>query len=106
MLNNNCHNYGEKIILTLILGVLHSILEETITIDEAENLVFSPYVTTILRADGINESIIQLIERGCELEDIFSLIPDKFQDQVSFLIRDTVTLMKQCSDINQNPWRR
>jgi len=67
----------ERFILILNVGMMTAIKEGVISIEEAENYLYSPYSVEKIRKLGINEDVIKLIELGCELEDVESLIPDR-----------------------------
>ena len=76
----------ERFILIVNIGVMTAIKEGVISIEEAENYMYSPYSIEKIRKLGINEDIIKLVELGCELEDVESLIPDKLSatiDEIS-----------------------
>ncbi|MCO6551427.1 MAG: DUF3969 family protein [Gilliamella sp.] len=66
----------------MLLGVIEAILNEKISIDEAEKIFFSPSIADKLERMGIDHSIIQAIWLGTELEDIYSLIPEKLNESL------------------------
>lgn len=94
----------EKIILISIVGILQAIKNDKLSIDEAEKFLFSPYMVGKLRIKKCNESIIDIIERGCELEDIVSLIPDKLSTAINELENMTLDLMKNYENFDKNFW--
>lgn len=65
-----------------LLGVIEAILNKKISIDEAEKIFFSPGVASNLEKVGIDYSIIQSIWLGTELEDVYSLIPEKLNESL------------------------
>ena len=65
-----------------ILGVIEAILNKKISIDEAEKIFFSPGVASNLEKAGIDYSVIQSIWLGTELEDVYSLIPEKLNESL------------------------
>lgn len=87
-------NSDEKILLLTVLGVLEAIQKNAMTIDEAEIFLFSPRMVNNLRQKECDENIISLIERGCELEDIESLISEHLHNEISNMIEDTLELIK------------
>ena len=94
----------EKIILLAIIGNLEAIKKDGITIDEAEKFLFSPYMIKKLRAKMCDEKIIKIITKGCELEDIASLIPEKLNDVINELKKESVCLMKKYDEISEFFW--
>lgn len=81
---------NEKIILLSIIGSLDAIKEEAVSIDEIEKFLFSPHIYHKLKQKGYSGDILQIIEEGCELEDIFSLLPDKFDGVIYNFVRDEI----------------
>ncbi|MCX8670871.1 DUF3969 family protein [Gilliamella sp. B2865] len=65
-----------------LLGVIEAILNKKISIDEAEKIFFSPGVASNLEKVGIDYSIIKSIWLGTELEDVYSLIPEKLNESL------------------------
>ena len=94
----------EKIILISIVGILEAIKNDKLSIDEAEKFLFSPYMVKKLRVKGCSESIIDILERGCELEDIASLIPEKLTKMVNELQNMAFELMNDYQNFNTNFW--
>jgi hypothetical protein len=76
----------ERMLCQLCIGILNSLLKRSISIREAEQLLFSPFTNEYLRNNKISKNIINLIHRGCELEDIESLFPDKIDETIRELI--------------------
>lgn len=65
----------ERFFLLCCVGLMESLLNKVLTVYDATILVFLPGTTFALRDMGIDEEIIDLYERGWELEDIESLLP-------------------------------
>lgn len=65
-----------------LLGVIEGILSKKISIDEAERIFFSPAIAANLEELGIDYSIIKSIWLGTELEDVYSLIPEKLNESL------------------------
>lgn len=78
-------NEAERLILVSAIGLLESLENDLLTIEDCEHYLFSPYSVSILEEKGINEKIIEIIELGCELEDIQSLMPDKLKKGIKDL---------------------
>ena len=94
----NSNNERNIFVLIKIIGVTESLLKKAITIDEAEQIIFSPYYSEILKEQEISNEIIELIECGFEFEDVESLLPDSLDIEIQN-IRDKalkiLTLMKK-----------
>lgn len=72
---NRLEKMDEKILLITIIGSLETVKKGGITTDEVEKFLFSPYMVKKLKAQRYDKGITNLIMKGCELEDIVSLIP-------------------------------
>ena len=73
---------AERFFLVCIIGLTEALLENSISIEDAEKALFSPYSMRILTEKGISENIIELVGLGTELEDIESLLPDKLKCEI------------------------
>lgn len=87
---------SEKFINILMLGVLTALKEKKIKLDEAEGLLFKPYVADILKKH-LNNELSEAIINGCELEDFEDILPESLEHRINELI--TYTLDK----INHQP---
>ncbi len=76
---------------------MYSIKEATLSIYEAERLLFLPRIVRELKEVHFNEQIIEIVSECCELEDILELIPNKFISNLDYLIEKSVLTMKQLS---------
>ena len=94
----------EKIILISIIGILEAIKCNAVTIDEAEKYIFSPRIIKSLRQKKCDEKIINIIERGCELEDICSLLPEKFDEVINQLKQETIILAENYEEYGEKNW--
>lgn len=83
----------EKYILIIIKGVLQSLIDEQIDIEDAENIIFSPKIVEKLHTYKVNEKIINIVELGCELEDIESLLPNILEQEIEKLFIKTIYLL-------------
>ena len=95
LLEDNYFNSKEEIMILIIaLGAIEAIKNNIISIDEAEKIIFSPYSEKALSNSRCNTEIIKIIESACELEDIKSLIPAKFDqsiDEIKSMIIDVLS---------------
>lgn len=85
----------ERIVLLLNIGLLEVLKGNLISINEAENCFFNLLTIDKLEKLGVNQKIIELIQLGCELEDIESLVPHKLSDSIQFLRETSLDLIKQ-----------
>ena len=102
--DNIVKKVNEKIILLSIIGSLDAIKEEAVSIDEIEKFLFSPHIYHKLKQKGYSGDILQIIEEGCELEDIFSLLPDKFDGVIDNMRRKSLLLLKNYEEYNHFFW--
>lgn len=103
MLNINIETKEEieKFLLITNIGIVKSISNKLITIEQAENYLYSPYSVEKIKTLGINDEVIRLIELGCELEDVESLIPNKLNSTLDSMYNKTIELLRK-SEINVN----
>lgn len=85
----------EKMLLLSIIGVLEALKSDNLQIEEAEKFLFSPNMINRLKLQKCNNSIINLIERGCELEDIASLIPEKLEKNYNELMASAKVILNE-----------
>lgn len=57
-----------------------------------------------LRIKECNKQIIELIEKGCELEDINSLLPDKLNQVLDELKKETLKLIDNYETFDSSFW--
>lgn len=94
----------EKMVLIILIGILETIKRNNLSIEEAEKFLFSPRMIARLKKIKCDEKIIDILERGCELEDIESLIPDELLKTVDILENETLELLNDYSDYNVKAW--
>lgn len=94
----------EKMLLLTILGCLEGVKSGAVMIDEAEKIIFSPYIIKKLRSKKCNEKIVEIVEKGCELEDIYSLLPENFDNVIEELKQETVMLAKDYEECVERFW--
>lgn len=86
-----------KFILINIIGLMDSLEAGLISIEECEICLFSPYSIEKLEKLHLDKRIIDILQRGCELENIYDLLQDKFIDVVKELKNDSQQILKSLS---------
>ena len=94
----------EKNFLIAIIGNLEAVKNNGITIDEAEKFLFSPHMANKLKKEKCDEKIIELIKKGCELEDVASLIPERFDEVIDEMKRDALVIIQNYEEYNKSFW--
>lgn len=94
----------EKLVLVSLLGIIEALKNNSLTIEEAEKFLFSPYMANKLQTGKCNGKIINIIEKGCELEDIVSLIPDNFLKIMDELEQEILEIIKEYPRFNKTFW--
>lgn len=84
---------SERLLSIIQLGLVSALEKEIISIEEAEGYLFSPYTVEKLEKIGLSENIIEVIRKGCELEDIESLIPDQLLPTIISLKEEILSNM-------------
>lgn len=95
---------NEKMLLISIIGTLEAIIGGGLSIDEAENFLFSPHMVQRLKEKKCSESLINIIEKGCELEDIASLLPQSLTKYLEELKQETLEELKSYEAFEQGFW--
>lgn len=95
---------NEKMLLICIMGTLEAIISGGLSIAEAEKFLFSPHMVQRLKEKKCNESLINIIEKGCELEDIASLLPQDLTKNLEELKQETLEEMKNYEAFEQKFW--
>lgn len=102
--DNNYKKVDEKILLIMILGILEAVKNRAITIDEAEKFILSPHVMNELKTKECDEKIIDLIEKGCELENIASLLPERLNEEIKNLKKEAIEQLRTYEEFNKTFW--
>ncbi|NJH86154.1 DUF3969 family protein [Staphylococcus agnetis] len=91
----------EKFTLITIHGLLYQLKNELISIENAEHIIFTPYIMEELSSLNVNSEIIDLIHKGTELEDLgaFNL---SVKEAVSEFMNTTEKLLKKYQHIEFN----
>lgn len=85
----------EKMLLINIIGILETLKRKSISINEAEKYLFSPHMISKLRNNGCSSKIIDILERGCELEDIASLLPQNLTKNINELQEQALKIVSE-----------
>lgn len=94
----------EKMLLLSILGSLEAITNKVVTIDEVEKFIFSPRMVKVLTEKKCNEKVVDIIEKGCELEDIYVLLPEKLDEVINELKEETIMILKNYEEYSKMVW--
>lgn len=100
----NINVFDEKILLVSIIGIIHLLRENLMSIDEAEKFLFSPHTRKILKQKKCNNNIVELIDYGCELEDIKSILPNEFLKSLKELEQKTLLLLSKYEELETDFW--
>ena len=104
ILEKNIDIVGERAVLLMALGSLQALEHKAITIDESQRILFSPYISTHLEKNKVDERIIDIIIECCELEDIFELIPTKYMQTLQTLQNRIIEILKQYDEETRERW--
>lgn len=94
----------EKILLINIIGTLEAVKNKKLSICESEKFIFSPRMVKALKEKRCNDQIIDILERGCELEDIVSLLPQSLERNINELKETALKLMEDYPEYNKKFW--
>lgn len=83
----------EKLILLVNLGVLYSLKNDYININEAEYFLYTPYMLRLLKENNCSIDLIDIIHRGTELEDLEGLNID-FKGEVDKMFKMCESMIK------------
>ena len=87
-------NINEKELILKMIGIFEAIEKKTITIEEGEDILFSPKNIKKLEQDGCDSRIIAIIWEACELEDIESLLPMRLDEIINDLKDKSLELLR------------
>lgn len=94
----------EKMIILSIIGCLDAIKEQKMSIDEAEVFLFLPRMCSILEREGYSKKIIHIIELGCELEDVESLLPERLDFILDDIKKESLDLLDSYDNCENMYW--
>ena len=90
---------NEKEILIKIIGLLYALKNKAITIEESEQYLFCPRVINELKKKKINQDVIEILEYCCEIEDIYSLTPQKYNEKLNEFIEMSINKLKMLNSL-------
>ena len=99
---NSLDETAEKFLLIGIIGILEALESNVISLNEAENICFSPYIQKKLKEKKCNPEILEIVERGCELEDIKS---ESYYKNIADLKNLGLALVGKYPFIHSSFWR-
>ncbi|MBO0453181.1 DUF3969 family protein [Candidatus Enterococcus murrayae] len=82
-------------LLVCIIGLLDSLKDGILAIDECEQYLFSPYSLDVLKRKGIDRRIIDIVHLGTELEDVESLLPERLEANIQELHQRAKDLLRE-----------
>ena len=80
--------------LIMIIGILDSLYNEAISIEEANKCYFSPKTAIQLEKNNVDSEIVKLVWECCELENIYTLIPHKLKKNIDMLKNRAIDILK------------
>ena len=99
----NKRTAGKAMLLTS-LGVLEALKEKSISVEEAVSFIFLPGITRTLRKEGVSRNVLKIIDMGCELEDIESLIPEELDNAIEEMITEVYRSLNSYEKIEDINW--
>lgn len=82
-LNLSVNKTNEANILVLVCAIgLLEVENDLLRIEDCDQYLFSPYSLDILQRKGIDQSIIDIVHLGTEIEDIESLLPHLLEKNI------------------------
>jgi len=94
LLNYSTQEKLEKIFAVNTIGVITSLQEGLITIEEAEKMIFSPRTMNLVKTKGASEELLNILHLGTELEDVESLIPHELKSSLEEIKIQCLNLLK------------
>ncbi|MEQ4925510.1 DUF3969 family protein [Proteus hauseri] len=93
--------HASKFLSFLALGVLTALGKNLISVDEAEGYIFKPYIPRLLEGIGSPEELLEIINLGCELEDVETLYPENLHAEIERLISKTLSVISRSADFGR-----
>jgi len=90
----NSKNEAERLICILNVGITTCLQEGLISIEEAENYLYSLHSMDILKDAGLDSNVIDLIHLGSELENVERIIPDELEKSVEEIGQKSKSALK------------
>lgn len=92
-------NALDKFFSIVVVGLAFALKEKSISVVEAERILFSPYMAAQLARSGCSSGLVDLIERGCELEDVESLIPQQLLGVIEGIMKESLDEIRRVEEI-------
>lgn len=87
---------ASKFVALHCVGLLVSLRDGYVSLNDVGRF-FLPRMVRVLRKQGIDPRVVELVCLGCELEDVESLIPDKLRENVDLLLKSFFDYLSGCS---------
>lgn len=91
-LSDNTIEGAEKLILTLIIGLMSNLKLKIVSLNEVELQLFNPCTIAKLKEKGVRQDIIDLVHLGTELEDVLSLLPEQLDSGIDDILNRAISL--------------
>ena len=72
-----------------ILGCLKALADKAIPLEEAEKCLFTPFMASAVDNAGCDPFIADMTLKCCELENVLSIMPARYDETLNELIRET-----------------
>ena len=73
----------ERFLSILNLGLCVALEQGILSIEAAEQYLYSPYTLEKLQQLGVSPELLQVVHLGTELEDVESLLPEKLDESLA-----------------------
>ncbi len=73
----------ERLLALLHIGLCVAIGQGILSIEAAEDYLYSPYTVEKLEELGVSPQLRRLVQFGCELEDVASILPKKLDESLA-----------------------
>lgn len=73
----------ERFLAILNIGLCVALQQGALSIEAAEQYLYSPYTLEKLRELGVSSQSLAVVHLGTELEDVESLLPEKLDDSLA-----------------------
>jgi Protein of unknown function (DUF3969) len=72
-----------QLVAVMSLGLCAAIEGGSVSIEEAERRLFNPQMLSRLGTMGVSEASIEIVHLRTELEDVWSLVPDRLGESLA-----------------------
>ena len=84
----------ERLISILNIGLCVAIARGALSVEEAENYLYSPYTMQKLKTLGVSQALIDTIHLGTELENVERLVPESFSDSLNEIQEKAIEILR------------